>query len=153
MQLLSSSKKKGNITILEEKMKLIITTLLVLFSGSLWADPVTDGFVTTKRIAWFSNIYQGKQLTCPETCKIHHGLIAEHELYKYGTGVRPQKTYVCKVMTKKIPVENDSLTHFRPPITTWVYGNQYNNVPLCEYVKDHQQIKKAKRFYCLCSTK
>lgn len=138
-------------------MKYLIIIFSLLISVSLLADPIKDNVVTTKRTAWFANHdASGRLLTCRQTCKMNHSLIAEHELYDVsisGSSVTNRKyTHLCKVRTKKIENPSNVITHRPKPITLWVYGNEIGRERVCEYVGKRKLVEYAKRYLCLCAT-
>jgi len=119
--------------------KWLAALALLLCAGIVQADPIKDGVLDVYKAGWYPNIYKNKQMTCPQTCRIRVGGVAEHEK---SMGVKSRTTYVCKIGNGKKPL--------RDPRT--LYGNQFDNTPTCFTTDKRGKRSRANQFHCLCIT-
>ncbi len=122
--------------------KWLVLPVLLLVFGIAQADPIKDNMLGGYKAGWYPNIYKGKVMSCPQTCKVRVKGVAEHEL---SMGAKSKITNVCKFGDQKIAEKPMAMRGGK-----FLYGNQFDNSPIC-YVTDMTgKPKRSKNFYCLC---
>ena len=110
------------------------------------ADPIQDLSMNQYKAGWYPNFYKGNgPMTCPKTCEVWVGAKREHEQSSNIDG-QTRETSVCKVTDKdEIIIEgvNDPSSH-------WLYGNQFDDYPVCHVLPIGIEPIRKKEFMCLC---
>lgn len=123
---------------------LAIQTLL-LSATAVQADPIQDNSQNDYKAGWFLNHYDRRgALTCPQTCKIRTKGFAEQE--KNMMANTNKNTHVCKYSSQRP-------TRFPVRPSNFIYGNQYDESPVCHVMDKRGRLLKSKNFYCLCIAK
>lgn len=127
---------------MKDVLKWFAIPILLLLMGGVQADPIKDNVLGGYEAGWYPNIYKGKTMACPQTCKIRVKGIAEHEM---SNGVKSKITNVCKVgsgkvIEKPLPMRGDK----------FLYGNQFDSKPVCYTTDMSGKPQKSEQFYCLC---
>jgi hypothetical protein len=110
------------------------------------ADPIQDLSLKSYSAGWFPNYYRGQgPLTCPRACKAWVDGTAEGELAKELVDTAEQ-AYVCKVTRDPAIVQKG----IDAPKSHWIYGSQYDDLPVCYATQKFGGAWLSREFMCLC---
>jgi hypothetical protein len=110
------------------------------------ADPIQDLTVKSYAAGWFPNYYRGQgPLTCPRACKAWIDGTAEGERATELVDTAEQ-AYVCKV-TRDPAIVQKGLDE---PKSHWIYGSQYDDLPVCYATRKFGGAWLSREFMCLC---
>ena len=127
-------------------MRYLLSIALSFFSLLAIADPIEDLSMKNFKAGWYPNFYKQKgPMTCPRTCEVWVGAPREHEQSGDIDG-QTKETSVCKITNKdEIIYEgiNDPKSH-------WLYGNQFDDYPVCHVLPIGIEPVRKKEFMCLC---
>ncbi len=130
-----------------KRFYLLSALLLVFFvSPSLLADPIEDLSMKNYQAGWFPNFYKDKgPLTCAETCKIWTSTRQESE---QSTDIDGQSKHasVCKITRDKEIV----LKPINDPASHWIYGNQFDDWPVCHVSSLGYGEVRSELYFCEC---
>ena len=129
---------------MKDALKWLVIPALLLVVAGVQADPIKDNMLDGYKAGWYPNIYKGKTMSCPETCKIKVKGVAEHEL---SNGAESKVTNVCKVGNNKIIAKPQPMRGEK-----FLYGNQFDAAPVCYTTDISGKPQRSKQFYCLCIT-
>ncbi|MCW8876825.1 MAG: hypothetical protein OQJ89_15185 [Kangiellaceae bacterium] len=128
-------------------MKLLLIGICIsFFSLYSLADPVEDLSMQNYKAGWYPNFYkENGPLTCPRTCEAWVGTEREHEQSGNIDG-QTRETSVCKVTDK------DEIIYegINDPTSHWLYGNQFDDYPVCHVLPIGIEPVRKKEFMCLC---
>ena len=126
--------------------RILIGIILILSSLPLLSDPIEDLSMKNYRAGWYPNFYKGNgPLTCPEACKVWVGSEREHEQSGDIDG-QTRETSVCKVTNK----EEIIIEGINDPSSHWLYGNQFDDYPVCHVLPIGIEPVRSKAYMCLC---
>lgn len=121
----------------------LAASVLLVVASFAQADPIQDKVLNNYQTGWYPNNYKQKgPLDCPHTCKAWVGGVAEREK---SMGADSKVTHVCKFSNKRIEIDPDARR-----IQPFLYGNQFDEVPVCYATDMTGEPRKSERFYCLC---
>jgi hypothetical protein len=110
------------------------------------ADPIQDLTLKTYSAGWFPNYYRGQgPLTCPRVCKAWIDGVAEGERAKELVDTAEQ-AYVCRVTRDPAIVQKG----IDAPKSHWIYGTQYDDLPVCYATQKFGGPWLSREFMCLC---
>jgi CARDB len=110
------------------------------------ADPIQDLSVKTYAAGWFPNYFNGRgPLTCPRACKAWIEGVAEGERATKLVETA-EHAYVCKVTTDPAIVQKP----INDPSSHWIYGSQYDDLPVCYATRKFGGGWMSREFMCLC---
>ncbi len=127
---------------MKDILKWFMVSTLLITVVAIQADPIKDNVLGGYKAGWFPNIYKGKLMNCPQTCKVRVSGISEHEM---SMGAKSKFTNVCKVSNEKV-VEQPQLLRS----AKFLYGNQFDKNPICYTTSMEGKPQRSKNFYCLC---
>ncbi|WP_196139230.1 CARDB domain-containing protein [Aliikangiella sp. G2MR2-5] len=129
-------------------LRKLIAVVFLFVGSSLSADPVQDLSMNNYKAGWYPNFYKGNgPLTCQRTCKAWVGSDREHEKSNEIDG-QTEETSVCKITNKdEIIIEG-----LNEPGSHWLYGNQFDDYPVCHVLPIGIEPVRKKAFMCLCVT-
>jgi len=124
----------------------LLGIFLFTFVFGAYADPIEDLSMKQYKSGWYPNFYKGDgPMSCPKTCEVWVGTKREHEQSSNIDG-QTRETSACKVTEKdEIIIEgiNDPSSH-------WLYGNQFDDYPVCHVLPIGIEPIRKKEFMCLC---
>lgn len=127
--------------------QLLILAATVLSAPVLHADPVQDLSMDNYEAGWYPNFYEGKgPLTCQRTCEAWVGAHSESE-QSFEMDEQTRRTNVCKVTRDKEII----LEGIDDPESHWLYGNQFDDYPLCFVHPVGYEPFKSELFMCQCA--
>lgn len=110
------------------------------------ADPIQDLTVKNYQAGWFPNYYRGQgPMTCPRACRAWIDGIAEGERAKELVDTA-EHAYVCKVTLDPDIVWKG----IDDPKSHWIYGSQYDDLPVCYATRKGGGSWLSREFMCLC---
>jgi hypothetical protein len=110
------------------------------------ADPIQDLTLKTYSAGWFPNYYRGQgPLTCPRACKAWTDGPAEGERAKELVD-NAEQAYVCKVTRDAAIIQKP----IDAPKSHWIYGTQYDDLPVCYANQKGGGAWLSREFMCLC---
>lgn len=110
------------------------------------ADPIQDLSMDPYRAGWFPNYYRGSgPLTCPRACRAWTGAPAEGEAANELVEAA-KRGYVCKVTNRPEIVQKP----LNEPTSHWIYGTQYDDLPVCYATQKFGDPWLSREFMCLC---
>ncbi len=125
---------------MKDGLKWMVVLVLLLVAGIAQADPIKDSVLDNYKAGWYPNAYKNELMACPQACKRWVNGVAEHEK---SMGVKSVETNVCKFYDPK-ETEKPSRDQY------FLYGNQFDNTPVCITTDTSGKLKSSRQFYCLC---
>ncbi|MCO7225338.1 CARDB domain-containing protein [Pleionea sp. CnH1-48] len=125
---------------------LMLNLVVIFVSVVSYADPIEDMSMKNYKAGWYPNFIQGNgPMTCPKTCDAWVGARAEQEK---SNDVEPEseRAAVCKVTRDKSIIYEG----INDPSSHWIYGNQYDDEPVCYVARRNNLVKRSEYFMCLC---
>lgn len=120
-----------------------VWVILLSVAAVVLADPIQDKSLNDYKAGWYPNFYKQKgPLTCPETCKIWVTGVAEREM---SMAANSKVTHVCKFSNRTLPNVTRS--------AGFLYGDQFDNTPVCHVTDMNGKARESKQYYCLCIAK
>ena len=110
------------------------------------ADPIRDLTMRPHAVGWFPNYYQDQgPLVCPKACRAWTGSAAEGER---ATELSPgaERGFVCKLTSDPAIV----MKPIDAPRSHWIYGTQYDDLPVCYAEMKGGGRVLSREFMCLC---
>lgn len=108
-------------------IQLLIIAVAVSFMPASYGDPIQDLSMDVYKAGWYPNFYKGSgPLTCPRTCEAWVGARSESE-NSFEMDEQTRRTNVCKVTNK----EEIIVEAINAPKSHWLYGNQFDDYPVC----------------------
>ncbi|MFS1523812.1 hypothetical protein ACL7TT_06805 [Microbulbifer sp. 2304DJ12-6] len=124
----------------------LIASVISGFSMMSLADPIQDLSMNLYKAGWFPNFIQGAgPLTCPRTCEIWVGARAEQEKSS-DMDQDSERAAVCKV-TRDASIIFEGIND---PSSHWIYGNQFDDEPVCYVAHRSGWVERSEYFMCLC---
>ena len=136
-------------------MRYKLKSLLIGFALALslpltvHADPIQDLSMDRHVAGWFPNYFHGNgPLTCPRACDAWTGAPAEGER---ASDLAPsaKHAFVCKVTRDPAIVQKP----VNAPKSHWIYGSQYDDLPVCYATQKFGDPWLSREFMCLCVDK
>lgn len=110
------------------------------------ADPIRDLSMDTYSAGWFPNYYRNQgPMTCPRACRAWTGAPAEGERAQ-ELSEPAERGYVCKVTRDPAIVQKP----LDEPRAHWIYGTQYDDLPVCYATQKFGGAWLSREFMCLC---
>lgn len=110
------------------------------------ADPIRDLTMRPYVAGWFPNYYRGQgPLVCPKACRAWTRSEAENER---ATELSPtaERGFVCKLTRDPAIVQKP----IDAPASHWIYGTQYDDLPVCYAETKGGGRVLSREFMCLC---
>jgi hypothetical protein len=127
-------------------IQLLILAATVASAPVLHADPIQDLSMNNYKAGWYPNFYKGEgPLTCPQTCEIWANARSESE-QSFEMDEQTRRTNVCKVTRN----EEIILEGIDDPKSHWLYGNQFDDYPVCFVHPVGYEPFKSELFMCEC---
>ncbi|WP_027330419.1 CARDB domain-containing protein [Marinimicrobium agarilyticum] len=127
-------------------IQLLILSATLLSAPFLHADPIQDLSMNNYEAGWYPNFYKGKgPLTCPRACETWVGARSESE-QSSDIDEQTRRTNVCKVTRD----EEIILESIDDPKSHWLYGNQFDDYPVCFVHPAGYEPFKSELFMCEC---
>jgi hypothetical protein len=127
-------------------IQLLIVAAAVAFVPASYGDPIQDLSMNAYKAGWYPNFYKGSgPLTCPRTCEAWVGAKSESE-NSFEMDEQTRRTNVCKV-TKK---EEIIVKGINDPKSHWLYGNQFDDYPVCFVHPIGYEPFESQFYMCQC---
>lgn len=127
-------------------IRLLSIFVVIALASVAQADPIEDLSMDSYEAGWYPNFYKGKgPMTCPQTCEIWTGARSESE-YSYEVDKSTRRTNVCKVTNR----EEIILEPIDDPKSHWLYGNQFDDYPICYVHPAEKKPFRSELFMCEC---
>ncbi|MEX2963981.1 hypothetical protein [Microbulbifer sp. TYP-18] len=128
-------------------IRLCLFSVLAGFSAVSTADPIQDLSMNLYKAGWYPNFFRGSgPLTCARTCEIW--VAAPSEMEKSNI-VDPdsEQAAVCKI-TRDVNIIVEAIND---PSSHWIYGNQFDDEPICHVAHRAGWVERSEYFMCLCA--
>jgi hypothetical protein len=130
------------------KLRAYLVACAMIFAAPLQAaaDPIQDLSMDNYKAGWFPNYYRGSgPLTCPRACRAWTGAPAEGENANELVETA-KRAHVCKVTNRPEIVQKP----LNEPASHWIYGTQYDDLPVCYATMKFGGPWLSREFMCLC---
>lgn len=127
-------------------IRLLSIFVVIALASVAQADPIGDLSMDSYEAGWYPNFYKGEgPMTCPQTCETWTGARSEGE-YSSEMDESTRRTNVCKVTNR----EEIILEAIDDPKSHWLYGNQFDDYPVCFVHPAEYKPFKSELFMCEC---
>ncbi|MFC4875331.1 CARDB domain-containing protein [Microbulbifer halophilus] len=124
----------------------ILVLAAIAASPASYADPIQDLSMGSHAVGWYPNFYKGEgPMTCPKTCEVWVGAHSESEA-STDMDEQTRRSNVCKVTRDEAII----LEPIDDPKSHWLYGNQFDDYPVCFVHPMSREPFKSELFMCEC---